>query len=175
MANMMRRVRGDAMTTVSAGPALEERESPAEAEATTIVESPHPDPIDDQPEILVDENGLLRLARKPQASTDMTALRELANTSARTAIAHHRQQRRKESAVSKAIICVMALAASVFALVTVRDFRNEWFWIACGTLGMAALMAAQLAALAWQRRGDRRRFATFAATAPAAAAESKAR
>ena len=111
MSNMMRRVRGEPRAR-RPSPARRQRDSDwRDAVLARIRPRKRRRPlsmqpaVDDEPEIDLDANGMLRLVRKESASTDMSALRELANTSARTAIAHHRQRRHVESAVTKAAIC----------------------------------------------------------------------
>jgi hypothetical protein len=125
-------------------------------EPEVAFESEAPAPEAAEPEIELDANGMLRLARKPQASTDLSALRELANSTARTAIAHHRQRRHNQSAVSKAIICVLASAASGFLMWTAPAVNTPWFWGGCATLAAAVGTGLQLALLAWRRRADRK-------------------
>jgi hypothetical protein len=157
MSNMMRRVRGD-------GPAV----APipvVDAFGTTPAPevAPAPEP---EPEIELDENGMLRLVRKQPMTTNLSALREIANTSARTAIAHHRQRRRVESAVSKSLVCVTASAASAYLMLTAPDMQSPWFWGGCVSLVAAVGSGAQLAVIYWQRFTDRRRPSHGAASMP---------
>jgi hypothetical protein len=164
MSNLMRRVRGDASTAAVAASAAARflEMQPKLAPATVPLDEASPREAEDLA-IEVDANGMLRLARKQPVSTNLAALRELANTSARTAIARHRQRRHAESAVTKSIICIMGSGASAYLLLTSPDTSCPSFWGGCVTLAIAAVSGAQLVAMAWQGLLDRRRFS--AATA----------
>lgn len=149
MSNLMRRVRGD-------GPAA----APIPVVETFGTTGPAPEVAaapESEPEIELDENGMLRLVRKQPMTTNLSALREIANTSARTAIAQHRQRRRVESAVSKSLVCATASAASAYLMLTAPDMQSPWFWGGCVSLVAAAGSGAQLAVIFWQRFADRRR------------------
>jgi hypothetical protein len=171
MSNLMRRVRGGAPAATAATSAAK-----GGVMAAILGEAPPPEsdvsaatnatPEFAEPEIELDANGMLRLVRKPQHATDLTALRELANSTARTAIARHRERRHAQSAASKAIICGLASAASGVLMWTAPAVNSPWFWGGCATLAAAVGTAAQLAALAWRRRADRQ--STFAAATTAA-------
>jgi hypothetical protein len=101
-------------------------------------------------------------------SADFAALRELANSTARTAIAEHRQRRHVESALTKSIVCVVASATSAYLMLTAPGVESPWFWGGCVTLVMAAGSAAQLGNIAWQkfRDGGRTKAGVAAGTAP---------
>lgn len=165
MSNMMRRVRGDG-TSPSASQAASDvsgtlakfLDHPADVDASAEGLATIADRAPSDPEIELDENGLLRLVRRPSATTDLAALRELANTSARSAIAQHRKRRNAESTVTKSVICVAAGAASATLLLTAPGAESPWFWGGCVTLVIAVGSAAQLGVLAWQRILDRRRY-----------------
>jgi hypothetical protein len=164
MSNLMRRVKGTspapgvaAAEAATCGTLARFLEESATAELSSGTRT-FPDPAADEPEIELDGNGLLRLVRKPMVGADLAALRDLANTSARTAIAQHRQKRSAEAAVTKTLICVMASAASAFLMLTAPGAESPWFWGGCVTLVMAVGSAAQLGVLAWQRAIDRRRY-----------------
>ncbi len=148
MSNLMRRVRGDGPSSASI--------PVAETFETTLEPEVHDAPPS-EPEIKLDENGLLRLVRKQPMTTNLSALREIANTSARTAIAQHRQRRRVESAVSKSLVCVTASAASAYLMLTAPQMQSPWFWGGCVTLVLAVGSGAQMAVIFWQRFADRRR------------------
>lgn len=174
MSNLMRRVRGDGSSSAIAAANAAVRLMEALPDAI-VLEPPAPTAPD--PEIEVDANGMLRLARRQPMSTDLAAMRELANNSARTAIARHRQRRRAELALSKGAICLLASGASAYLLMTASSAHSFWFWSGCATLVMAAITGVQLVVHGWQRWRDgraRRRADRFfqdergSATAPAA-------
>jgi predicted nucleic acid-binding Zn-ribbon protein len=183
MSNLMRRVRGDGSSAAVAAAAAAARflESPPEVAATETVAPSVPEG-EVEPEIEIDANGMLRLARKPPAmSTDLSAMRELANNSARTAIARHRQRRHAELALSKGVICLLASGASAFLMMTAPSMQSPWFWVGCATLAGAAVTGVQLVVLGCQRARDgraRRRAARFfqdecgSATSPAPNADA---
>lgn len=155
MSNMMRRVRGDSPSATAASAAARFLENPPEDAGP--VETPSPIK---EPAIEVDANGLLRLARKrPTVSTNLAALRELANTSARTAIAHHHKRRHVQSALTKALICALASALSAYLMLTSPGVYSSWFWGGCVTSALAAATGAQLLAMACHRLLDRRKAA----------------
>jgi hypothetical protein len=165
MSNLMRRVRGNASTETASPPA--DFADPLNDDAALPVASGDGHeagaesavgPDSDAWATELDANGLARSPRKSPAPTDLSALRELANTSARTAIARHRQRRHVESAVSKSIICVMASGVSAYLMLTAPSIESPWFWGGCVALVAAAGSAAQLLVLACRRWTDRRRF-----------------
>jgi hypothetical protein len=79
----------------------------------------------------------------------------LANTSARTAIARHRQRRHAEMALSKGVICVLASGASAFLMLTAPSMQSPWFWGGCVTLAAAAVAGVQLAIITGHRLRDK--------------------
>jgi hypothetical protein len=162
MSNLMRRVRGNATEepiapTFHISQALPATAAPADGARDDGAE-PSMEASPDSGPTEFDANGLARLPRKLPATADLTALRELANTSARTAIAQHRLRRHAESAVSKTIICAMASGVSAYLMLTAPSIESPWFWGGCVTLVAAAGSAAQLLVLACRRWTERRRF-----------------
>jgi hypothetical protein len=103
----------------------------------------------------LDANGMLRVARKQPIAADLAALRELANTSARTAIARHRKRRHAESAITRGVFFAVAAGSAAYLMLTAPDSDSPWFWCGCAMLLGAAVSGAQLATLFWQRLRDR--------------------
>jgi predicted nucleic acid-binding Zn-ribbon protein len=172
MSNMMRRMRSSggpsshAMAVMQAAPEPPKL-SPVEQLAAAAVAQAAAEKA--EAEIELDANGMLRMVRKPgMPSADFAALRELANSTARTAIAEHRQRRHVESALTKSIVCVVASATSAYLMLTAPGVESPWFWGGCVTLVMAAGSAAQLGNIAWQkfRDGGRTKAGVAAGTAP---------
>jgi hypothetical protein len=133
MASMMLRVRGnDATPAVACQRPVEPCEAPPSPESPdwqqTYYELRKP------------------VARKPMAAADMTALREIANVSARTAIATHSRRCNQESAASRSIIAVLAGLASAY-VVGVSPVGVGWqFWsgVALGVVGIGAALQVLL-------------------------------
>ncbi len=158
MSNMMRRVRGDGSVASQGSSTLAFMpQHPADLSSEFALTPAIAEEA--EPEIEVDANGMLRLVRKQHAATDMTALRELANSSARTAIAHHHKRRHVQSALAKGVVFALASAASAYLMLTAKGVDSPWFWGGCVTLVMAVASAAQLAVLTVQRIAERRRAA----------------
>ncbi|HYO26625.1 MAG TPA: FHA domain-containing protein [Lacipirellulaceae bacterium] len=160
MSSMMQRVRGDAsLAPSSQAPPSEPRASSADAASDSAGECGAGDPAPpavDEPEVVLDANGLQRLARRNEGSgANLAALRELANNSARTAIAHHRRRRHVESTLTKAIVCGIASAASTYLMLSAPGVESPLFWGGCVALVAAAGSAAQLGMIAWQRMTER--------------------
>jgi hypothetical protein len=172
MSNMMRRMRSSAGPSSHAMPVMQAapeppKLSPVEQLAAAAVAQAAEEKA--EAEIELDANGMLRMVRKPgMPSADFAALRELANSTARTAIAEHRQRRHVESALTKSIVCAVASATSAYLMLTAPGIESPWFWGGCVTLVMAAGSAAQLGNIAWQRLrdGGRTKAGVAAGTAP---------
>jgi predicted nucleic acid-binding Zn-ribbon protein len=172
MSNMMRRMRSGsapsshAMPTAPVAPPAPKL-SPVEQLAAAAIAKAAAEKA--EAEIELDDNGMLRMVRKPgMATADFAALRELANSTARTAIAEHRQRRHVESAVTKSIACAIASGASAYLMVTAPGIDSPWFWGGCVALVAAVGSAAQLGNIVWQklRDGGRTKAGVAAGTAP---------
>jgi predicted nucleic acid-binding Zn-ribbon protein len=172
MSNMMRRMRSGGGPSSHAMPVVppapeQPKLSPVEQLAAAAIAKAAAEKV--EAEIELDANGMLRMVRKPGMPTaDFAALRELANSTARTAIAVHRQRRHVESALTKSIICIAASVASAYLMLTAPGVESPWFWGGCVTLVMAAGSAAQLGNIVWQRLrdGGRTKAGVAAGTAP---------
>jgi hypothetical protein len=103
----------------------------------------------------LDANGMVRTVRKqPPAAANLSALRELANNSARMAIAQHRQRRHTESTVTKGLIFSVAAIAAAYLMLTAPGVESPWFWGGCVALVAAGGAAAQLITQFWSRFAD---------------------
>ncbi len=153
MSNMMRRVRSST-PSVGASHAFQVVEPSAESSwSTPIPDAPAVEAI----EMEVDANGMERPVRKQPITTDLSALRDLANASARTAIADYRQRLRFESTLTKAIVCAVALAAAPLLMQRATGFSSLWFWSGSAALVVAAGAGVLLVRMFWQRLFDRLR------------------
>ena len=84
--------------------------------------------------------------RKPPLASDLEALREIANNSARTAIATHNQKQVRGSAVTKVAIALTAAAASAYIMNSAPAIDAWQFWggAVTGVLGVGAALQALL-------------------------------
>lgn len=140
MSNLMRRVRGESSSD-SIGPpltvpvpdtseALENDPVERMNELTSRVAAPSyvEEPTDDEP---FDLERLKQSSKKPPLQANLQAMRELANTSARTAIASHRKRRFIEGAVSKIMVSVVAGGAAAFMTLTADSYTSPLFLGGC--------------------------------------------
>lgn len=79
----------------------------------------------------------------PAPQTDLEALRELANESARRAISRHHLRKHRSNARTKAIISTLAAATSVWLMLNSTHWQSLPFITACVVLGVAAYWAYQ--------------------------------
>ncbi len=89
--------------------------------------------------------------RKPALASDLTALRELANNSARTAIATHAHQRSRESAMTKVAIALTAAAAAAYLFISAPAIGAWQVWAGAATGAVGLTAAVQM--LLMKRRG----------------------
>jgi hypothetical protein len=169
MANMMRRVRSNgssyssgpadqappAVQTISGSapyaraslPSLDEYQ-PAAMESATPAEP------------TMDFETLLQSVRKPAPATDLAALREIANNSARTAIASHIQRRSHESAMSKIVVALTATCSSAYLMASAPGTDTLMFWAGLGTCTVGIAAAVQVLLLERRRAAPGKGVAT---------------
>ena len=123
MSNMLSRMRGDTSSEPTPAPQvrndekLNQNPDPVEA-VSAVLENVTPQasaeqPVDDEP---FDLEKLKRSSAKPTLPADLSAMRELANSSARGAIAEHHKRRHVEKAVGLFIVCLVAVAVGGYML-----------------------------------------------------------
>lgn len=125
MNNLMRRVRGDTSSTpshdepqrVAPQPEVEEAHSWSNAAPAEVEEAHAP----------LDLESLRNSSYKPPLATDIKALRELANTTARRAIAKHSKARHRERAVSKLLVCGVASSVAAYMMLTAESLQSPMF------------------------------------------------
>ncbi|NOZ39687.1 MAG: hypothetical protein GXP24_05610 [Planctomycetes bacterium] len=124
MSNMLRRMRGDENDDGS--------QPPQASSSTTLNQNPNPvaavdeildqvaphreiveQPHDNEP---LDMEQLKRSSHKPALPTDLAAMRELANSSARGAIAKHHKRRHLEKALGLFLVCLIATCVGGYML-----------------------------------------------------------
>jgi len=150
MENMMRRVRSNAPSYESSqAPAADPppssalAQSLADGDAATLqaTTASSVNALEEQP---FDFEAFKQTARKPAPATDLAALRELANSSARRAIASHSQRQNLESAVHKIAIALTALASSAYLMASAPGIDGWTFWAGAGTGAIGITTAVQV-------------------------------
>jgi hypothetical protein len=152
MANMMRRMR-------STSPSYESSQSAAalddsllhgadskKASGTPAYSIEATSSAEFVPEEPFNFEDMKNATRKTPLASDLAALREIANNSARTAIATHNQKQVRESAVTKVAIALTAAAASAYIMASAPAFDAWQFWggAVTGVLGIGAAVQALL-------------------------------
>jgi chromosome segregation ATPase len=142
MANMMRRVRGETSSDtvvppVTAEPAAELPifSNPASRMNTLtqrVADASLVDSSESAEENLICLNELKQTSQKPPLPTSLSAMRELANSSARQAIAKHRKRRHFEGALSKLLVSGIAGATAAYMLFTADSYSSTYFLAGCG-------------------------------------------
>jgi hypothetical protein len=159
MANLMRRVCGGSAPPASGATAEDRVRSPALLPSTSpatlaTAAAAEPDPgkesVIDAIEPL-DLEALKQAIRRPAPATDLAALREIANNSARTAIASHIQRRSHESAMSKIVVAITATCTSAYLMASAPATNTGLFWVGLGTAAVAAGSALQVILLERRR------------------------
>jgi len=145
MSNMLRRMRGDENDDGS--------QPPQASSSTTLNQNPNPvaavdeildqvaphreiveQPHDNEP---IDMEQLKRSSHKPALPTDLAAMRELANSSARGAIAKHHKRRHLEKALGLFLVCLIATCVGGYMLlsgIAAQDYLGYNFFVGTATL-----------------------------------------
>ena len=132
MSNMLRRMRGEESSDDAApaqptvAPAQQQPAEPSSADEVlnrlTQEESPAEAVAEHEP---LDLEKLRQSSCKPALPTDLAAMRELANSSARKAIARHHKKRHLEKALGLFLVCIIAVCVGGYMLLTgvaVQDY-----------------------------------------------------
>jgi hypothetical protein len=159
MAKLLQRVRGDAPAD---GPSPQRGPVEEVARESTIAVSPTPSAIagtissestasakqadiesrdGDDVEVPINWDAFARRAAQP--TTDLGALRALANESARRAISHHGLRKHRADAVTKVIVSALAGMTSLWLMLESPNWRNIQFIVGCVSLIMAAYWAGE--------------------------------
>lgn len=126
MSQMLQRVRGDADPTAPAPTAQAKR--PTILAPTGALTEPF-EPTDPVDPIGLDE--LRQSSHKPVFASDLDALRDLANKSARKAISTSRKRRHFEVAISKLLCTVIGLVTSAFMISAAKSYISTTFLGGC--------------------------------------------
>lgn len=178
MQNMMRRMRGEVSEEetptpqVSAEAAINQNPDPVAAvdevrERVAAEEAAAQERLDAEP---LDLEKLKRSSQKPQLPTDLSAMRDLANSSARGAIAKHHKRRHLEKALGFFLVCLIAIGVGGYLLltaVTAQDYMSLSFIggaiaVVVGAVGGLKLFSLLLLAIregAWEKKASVKRAA----------------
>jgi chromosome segregation ATPase len=154
MANMMRRVRGETSSEAVVPPIPQESateapifNNPASRMNTLtqrVAESAFADTNESVEESLICLNELKQTSQKPPLPTSLLAMRELANSSARQAIAKHRKRRHFEGALSKLLVSGIAGGTAAYMLFTADSYLSTYFLAGCGVAIVSGYWGAKL-------------------------------
>ncbi|MAT69468.1 MAG: hypothetical protein CMJ58_08065 [Planctomycetaceae bacterium] len=138
MDNMMRRVRGEPnVSTEELLRSAAARPVPTYTPSQSAVPAPAPAaaPVEPaEPLELIDLDELKKSTKKPALPADISAMRELANSSARTAIAKHRKKRLAESAMGRFAVGAIAIGLAIYLMLSAE-------WIGTTHFVLGALIA----------------------------------
>ena len=124
MSNMLRRMRGDSNDDEATPPQptqttqLNQDPNPVAAVSevlSNVAPQEVPEPVNEDP---IDLESLKRTSEKPDLPTDLAAMRELANASARKAIAKHHKKRHLEKAMGLFLVCLISICVGGYLLIT---------------------------------------------------------
>ena len=151
MANLMQRIRGESITEEVVAP----RRTVDDASTSSVAIADPVATVDAIAERFVSDSGassepeklapmdldeLKQTSHKPPLRANLSAMRALANSSARQAIAKHRNRRHLEVALSKFIIAAIAAGTAVFMLLHAKTYLSVSFIGGClaAFLGVAS-------------------------------------
>ena len=162
MAKLLQRVRGDSPVVASsqAPPVAPSQVAEPSANLATepVADQPQPSPVapptdEEIAEAAVNWDALAKRAVADSPRTDMSALRALANESARRAIGHHQLKKHRRNAVTKIIVSTLAGLTSLWLMLEAATWKDLQFIAACVSLIVAAYWAGEaLRALLESRR-----------------------
>lgn len=142
MANMMKRVRGESSSDAIVPPISHEVAAERQAFSNPVARmdtlthrvgtTVDAELLEPDTESLIDLQELRQSSQKPPLPTSLSAMRELANSSARQAIAKHRKRRHFEGALSKLLVTGIAGSTAAYMLLTADSFLSTYFLAGCG-------------------------------------------
>jgi hypothetical protein len=141
MASMMERMRG---SSTPVAPILEPTPpSPARVAEAPKIEYDPSEPFDIES---------MKQGRKLPVSTDLAAMREIANSSARSAIETHQNRKKAESALGKIIVAVIAIGSAGYLMWNAPSAQDWQFGVGI-VVGLIGFGSAALAMRRPNRRG----------------------
>lgn len=156
MAGMMQRVRGSSNAPAHLASQVEltapiAAPTPRSASSAALA-SAEDEAIDDEPFDIES----MKQGRRPAASTDLSAMREIANSSARSAIAKHRKRRTAESTFGKVVVATIALATASCLMWKATSPRDWEFIVGAGFGLIGFAMVAVIGRVAGRAASDKR-------------------
>lgn len=170
MSNMLRRMRGETSSDEAPAPSSHEPEqinqdsNPVKA-VTSVLGNVAPQESDEafEPAEPMDLESLKRSSQKPALPTDLAAMRELANSSARKAIAKHHKKRHLDKALGMFIVCLISIGVGGYMLLTAAatqeflggNFIGGLIAVLVGAVGGLKLLKLLLLAIregSWEKR-----------------------
>jgi len=126
MSSLMRRVQGESHSAPSHSAPHPPGKDP---QPSRLAKEPTPvqKPVIEKVAEPLDMDSLRKTSFKPPMPTDMKAMRELANSSARRAIAKHSKRRHLEQAVSKFFVCAVASGVAAFMMLSAESLESPIF------------------------------------------------
>jgi hypothetical protein len=158
MANMMRRVRGETSSESITPPLAKSSDNetgaafsnPVTRMATLTQRVSTPQSVEPGPTVedcLIDLETLKETSQKPPLPTSLSAMRELANISARQAIAKHRKRRHMEGALGKMLVSLIAGVTAAYMLFTADSFTSPYFLAGCAVAVVSGFWGFKLLAV----------------------------
>jgi hypothetical protein len=158
MAKLLSRVRGDSAGSTS--PVVQPPSAPLNAPIakSPVIEiartAPLPIPSDEPvafdtdgtnplSQLSVNREGVRRKATAAAPGTDLSALRALANETARRAIGRHELRKFRRNAVTKVIVSTLAGVTSLWMMLDSPNWKDIQFITACVSLIVAAIWAGE--------------------------------
>jgi hypothetical protein len=139
MASMMERMRGSSTPAASI---LEPMPLPARVAEAPKIEYDPSEPFDIES---------MKQGRRSPVSTDLAAMREIANSSARSAIETHQNRKKAESALGKIIVAVIAIGSAGYLMWNAPSAQDWQFGVGVG-VGLIGFGSAALAMRRPRRR-----------------------
>ena len=138
MSNLMRRVRGDFSIEATSPPPAEIKAEPIQRQLveqqTRQADSESEAPANP---LSMEELAELRAGKSTRA-IDLSAMREVANSSARSAIAKHHKRRHFEGALGKLLVTGLAGSSAGYMMASADHYTHPLFLGGCG-VGMVSL------------------------------------
>jgi hypothetical protein len=156
MANMMRRVRSNSPSYESSqGSVAHEPSLPVSSSALSNTQSGSAHEPKKAVDAVIEEpfsfEDLKLATRKQPLASDLAALREIANSTARTAIATHSQRQSRESALTKIVVALTAMLSAAYLMASAPEVSNWQFWVGVATCVVGITASVQVILLERRR------------------------
>ncbi len=152
MAKLLQRVRGDLphapASQVAQGNRAAVNASPTPPPASTTIgsslpEADAPETEEEAAQAMVNWDAIARRAVEAGTSSNLGALRALANETARRAIGRHEMKKHRRDAATKVVVATFAGVTSLWLMLSAPSWRGIQFITGCGSLMVAAYWAGK--------------------------------